>query len=361
MRTFHSKRQAKGFVAQAGFSLVEIMVGLVIGLLATLVVMRVFSLFDTQRRVTMGAADSQVNGNIAFHTVASNLQMAGFGIMPDSAYDNFSMLKCGNLAYRDINILGGVEPVVIADGVSDTITVRFGSAEAGGALVSIVEAPVGSTLPVSSNFGCYKDDHVYITTKVGGTCALARIKEVRDPSPTQVFPEIELMDDTAVTMGVAEKQSRLACLGKWTSITYYVKDNTLYGNVDPVVAEIVNIQAQYGISAVPSSNDVTEWVDATGPWANPTVQDRNRIKAVHIAFVARNPQRSTEVVTTDCSSLTAAEPTGLCAWDASTVAGGSAAPRIDLSADKDWNHYRYQVFEAVVPIRNSVRASLAFP
>ncbi|MEW6562752.1 MAG: PilW family protein [Pseudomonadota bacterium] len=56
-----------------------------------------------------------------------------------------------------------------------------------------------------------------------------------------------------------------------------------------MAANIVNVQAQYGISATASSNVVTQWVDATGgTWAAPTVNNRNRIKAVRVAVVARS-------------------------------------------------------------------------
>ena len=44
---------------QAGFSLVEIMVGLVIGLLATLVILQVFSVYEGQKRTTTGTADAR--------------------------------------------------------------------------------------------------------------------------------------------------------------------------------------------------------------------------------------------------------------------------------------------------------------
>ena len=39
---------------QAGFSLVELMVGLVIGLLATLAIMQMMGTFDSQKRTTTG-------------------------------------------------------------------------------------------------------------------------------------------------------------------------------------------------------------------------------------------------------------------------------------------------------------------
>ena len=40
---------------QAGFTLIELMVGMAIGLLATIIIMQVMSLFEAQRRTTTGS------------------------------------------------------------------------------------------------------------------------------------------------------------------------------------------------------------------------------------------------------------------------------------------------------------------
>ena len=117
----------------------------------------------------------------------------------------------------------------------------------------------------------------------------------------------------------------------------------------PSVAGIVDMQVQYGISQFAQSNDVTQWVDATGAWADPTTDARNWIKAIRIALVARNDKIETDdIVTKACSSLTSVAPTGLCAWAGSA---SSPAPTITLAADPNWQHYRYRVFETVIPIR----------
>ena len=51
-------------------------------------------------------------------------------------------------------------------------------------------------------------------------------------------------------------------------------------------------------------------------------------------------------------SLTAAAPTGLCAWEGSAT---SPAPAIGLSnGDANWNKYRYRVFQTIVPLRNVI-------
>ena len=60
---------------EAGFTLVELMVGLTIGMLATVVIMQVLSVFEAQKRSTTGTADAQTNGGIALYTITRDLQM----------------------------------------------------------------------------------------------------------------------------------------------------------------------------------------------------------------------------------------------------------------------------------------------
>ncbi len=60
-----------------GFSLVEIMVGLGIGLLTILVIMQLFADYEGQKRTTTSGADAQGNGQIALLTM--ELRYCGFG------------------------------------------------------------------------------------------------------------------------------------------------------------------------------------------------------------------------------------------------------------------------------------------
>ena len=128
---------------------------------------------------------------------------------------------------------------------------------------------------------------------------------------------VTLNDLTGVGIG-----SYLACLGSWTRTTYSVANGNLLANGTPVVAGILALKAQYGVAATPNSNTVAAWVDAgTAPWNAPTSAERDRIKAVRLALVARNAHYERDLVSNACSSTTADAPTGLCAW-----AGSAASP-----------------------------------
>lgn len=349
----------------AGFTLVEIMVGMVVGLLVTLVIVQVMSAYEGQRRSTTGTADAQTNGAIALFNIGRELQLAGYGLIPTD--DTNSPLECATVtpgaAAAAINNLA---PVSIANGaVSDTITVRYGDSVLGG-IPTLVKSVTGKAIGVTSNLSCKDGDFVIVTK--GANCAVTKLAATTDV-PTGILGDvtINLKSSEAVPSEVTADNSAISCLGDWHIVSYAVNNGTLQkgatNNVTGVVnfqdsaADIVNIQAQYGISNAANSNQVTAWVEATntaavaGNWNAPSVPERNRIKAIRIAVIARNPKLEPAAVSTACNSTTAAAPTGLCAWAGTNA---SPAPAVDLSADANWARYRYRVYETIIPLRNMI-------
>lgn len=372
----------RGIIKQSGFSLVELMVGLVIGLLATLVIMNVFSVFEKQKRVTTGNSDAQTNGAIALYSLQRDVQSAGYGLPVFGS--EVSPFNCpidavidhdNNAAASSPDI--GLSPVVITDGIgqngSDAISVRSGDSMKGGVAVNIEVGTASNVAQVDNNIGCTLNDVALIINQATPgsralQCSMTKVTGLTSAGVTPV--KITLATTTNVVAG-----NVLSCLGTWNEFQYTVNANqltrtgslTAAGVPDvtpvPIVTDIVNMQAQYGITNPPDfslpepySNRVTNWVDATGIWATtattPTKENRNRIRAVRIAVVARNGLLEPTNVTSICSSLTAAKPTGLCAWDGD--AAGSSAPAINLSADPNWQRYRYRVYESIIPIKNII-------
>jgi type IV pilus assembly protein PilW len=179
-----------------------------------------------------------------------------------------------------------ISPVSITDGgtaagASDTIAIRYGATPMGG-IPSQISAMAGTTATVANNLGCRVNDVALLIN--GTTCAMTTVTAVSG-SPT--YTSISLQNATSA--GVPG--GNLSCLGAWNEFVYRVNNGNLERNGVPIVSGIVNIQAQYGISTASSANQIEQWVDATGStWAAPSVTDRNRIKGVRIAVVARNGQ-----------------------------------------------------------------------
>jgi len=354
-----------------GFSLIELLVGLVIGLLATLVIMQVFSSFEGQKRSTSGSSDAQTNGSISLMSIQRQVQMAGYGLPVPNADTNNSPLKCalfadfdpdGNAATLNSTNLF---PLVIVDGAAnsnDTIIVRYSATAMGAIPVKIVN-PSGATtstgMTLDNNIGCEGQDTPRnsvpannIALLANGTvCRMVTVSDFNGSANDNVH--LKITTTVPVNTSPLVAGAKIACMGDWRDHTYRVVNNELLLDGSPIASEVVNLQAQYGISATADSNVVTQWVNPTGVWASsattPSLANRNRIKAIRVAIVLRNGLLEKTNVSEACSSTTAANPTGVCAWDGSVL---GAAPVIDLTAQPNWAQYRYRTFETIIPFRN---------
>ena len=418
------KMNAQQLRYQSGFTIVELMVGLVIGLIASLAIMQTFSAFEGTKRSTTGVTDAQTNGSIGLYMIQRELQFAGYGVpltsgtLPTiivggpgstapnsyqfqdytgktpaevkalqdamkSAYDtkiaadsatvaqgvNYSALKCAStLPSNTVNIDTDntssranatsivrdiITPVIITDGAnSDSITVHYGDTMLGAMSTDISGSPAGANyVPVDNNMGCRVGDVVLVTRNGSNSCFATKVTSLVATNA------INVLDNT----GMAQ-DDKLACLGNIREVTFDVSANQLrktrQGSIaapannvqDPVLGEIVSLQAQYGVAATANSEIISAWQDATGGWAPAaiSVADRNRIKAVRVALVARNNLLERNAVTQLCSGA-AAGPAKLC------VFGGDLNLSGALGAN--WTNYRYRVYEVVVPIRNLLSAS----
>ncbi|WP_036301198.1 PilW family protein [Methylotenera sp. L2L1] len=360
------KRYDTATLHQSGFSLVELMVGLVIGLIASLVIMQVFSAYEGQKRSTSGTADAQTNGSIALHHIQRDVQMAGYGLPMPSADEENASLKCdpspefdhdGDPATDDLDIF----PLAIKDGEgpngSDVVIARFSTKAMGAVPVKIGSDANKANLEglkAENNIGCQKmggtDYYNIALISQGTSCRMAVIEGVEGDKTIRLNTSGAPIVDGA----------KIACMGDWQDHRYAIeKDDAekyqLTLNGDPIVSEVVSMQAQYGVSepivSGEAKNTVVSWVDATGDWATPTVAFRNRIKAVRIAVVARNDLLEKDAVTNQCTTAKGVVNNGPCAWYDLDV---DPAPAIDLSEIDNWQWYRYKTYETIIPLRNII-------
>jgi type IV pilus assembly protein PilW len=346
---------------QSGFSLIEILVGLVIGLLVTLVITQVFATFEGQKRTTSGTADAQTNGSIALFNLQRDMQMAGYGLPLPMADKENSSLKCDPSPEYDPDADPSTDdsiklfPVEIINGAgkgSDTVIARYSRTALGAVPVKIVANTPLNDIVVDNNLGCNDGDVAIIN--MGTSCMMTLVATTGvhgygHSGASGDTTHIGLIPTTPAGSPLSNG-AKLTCMGDWQEFRYEVVDNQLLRNGEPIVAEVIAMQAQYGISASADSNQVDEWVNAVSPWNAPTVAQRNRIKAVRIAVVARNGLREKEIVTTSCVTTKGTQNKGPCAWN---DADYDAAPEIDLSVvDADWQYYRYRAFETIIPLRN---------
>lgn len=327
----------------SGFTLIELMVGLVVGLIATIAIMQTFSLFEGQKRTTTGTSDAQVNGSIAMHSIQQAVQSAGFGLpmFDATSAKNSSPLLCNNSAIdHDTDVATpsiDLFPIAITDGGASADLITVSSFPGATAAVPVnVQSISGSVFTVDNNLGCRNDDLALVIR--GTSCRVGRVTTTDANLATNTtIINLQSADVTAglITTGPSAADfARLTCLGPNGSMnlrTFRINNNQLEVNGSPIIDDIVDMQAQYGVAANANSNQITAWVDATGgTWAAPTNANRNRIRAIRVAILARNGLIEKTNVTTALPPTT-----------------------ITLNAPgTDWQRYRYRAYETIIPIRN---------
>ena len=368
---------------QNGFSLIELMIGMVIGLIAALVITNVLTKYEQQKRGATGSSDAQTNGAIALYNIQRDIEGAGWAL--PTFGDELSPFLCplSNVAANntEINHDGvagtpniGLSPVVISDGTgtngSDIISVRYGSTMKSGGTV-LVTGPGANVLSVNNNLGCNVGDAALVMRDA--TPQLCQLTRVTALSAAGVTPATITLD--AITApATSSTNDEVACLGAWNEHQYAIggagamlnqltRTGALNNAVFPAVAipnaapvaivpDIVSIQAQYGVTNDLVSNQVANYVDATGGvWGAAISRNtRNRIKSVRVAVVARSGLRETVAVSQICTGA-AANLARVCIWNNTTD--------VDLTGVANWANYRYRVYETIIPLRNVMWSRVA--
>lgn len=340
--------------AQAGFTFVELMAGLLIGLLTTVVIAQVLASAEGQRRATTSGTDAQINGSLALYTLQRDLQMAGYGIGNPDAFG--CTLSTTYAALSSLTLA----PVVISDGGEDgspDSLAILASDKAGASIpVRVTEhhEQDATTFVVASTLNIAAGDHlaaVPATWDAANGCALfaATATSSSAASGTTVYNvEHASISSISPSAGYPAK-SYLVNLGSFGYRRYSVGDShtmqlatismaTGEETVADAYPEIVNLQALYGTDS--DGDGVVDTYTSTTPT---TATDWQRVLNIRVALLARSAQYEKDAVT-------AAAPT----WNVRLSASDSADTPLPLRVDQltDWQHYRYKIFDTVVPLRN---------
>ena len=359
-----------------GLSLVELLVASAIGIIASLAIFQVFAVFEGQKRTTASGGEAQTNGTLALFTLERELRMAGYGI------NNVDFLGCSILGW-DEQSGGGTAftltlvPVIITQGAGstpgvagspDTVSLMYGTGD-------LVPAPanVAQNMPspsadfkVNNRYG-FKEGDLVIATEVGKDCTLAQVSGLpgtpgqtdnvihnsgnyTDPnSGAQVPTRYNKPGGLGVPYSTSAKLFNLGALP--ANNVYTVASGQLLrqqllsappGSVAvPLYDSIVQLQAQYGRDT-DLDGDVDIWSDAL-PTNPPTNAEWRQVIAVRIAIVARSGLYEKDYVS----------PGSIRLWEDSASPPTTTGPVWTLLNDPaDDRHYRYKVFQTVVPIRN---------
>jgi type IV pilus assembly protein PilW len=364
-----------------GLSLVEILVASAIGIIASLAIFQVFAVFEGQKRTTTSGGEAQTSGTLALFTVEREVRQSGFGM------NSVDFLGCAVQGWDQQGGGGGgaaiapwaFAPIVIAQGTGgtpgvpgttptiagtpDTVTIAYGTGETLPAPVQISVGSLGTTddfVKVIDTYGFRPGERVVIAES-GRPCTMAQVSAV-PPDPLvggdtqkinlQAAAYIDPVTSSLVPTrynnpaGLGTQYTtngKVYNLGASTSIKVYSIQNAQLivqatGAAEtPIYDNIAQLQAEYGKDT--NADGIIDLFEETPPtnaaqWAT--------VLAVRIALVARSSLYEKEEVS----------PATIPLWDTSGDAPTTAGMVWNLTADE--RHYRYKVFQTVVPLRNMI-------
>jgi type IV pilus assembly protein PilW len=370
-----------------GFSLVELMVAMLIGLIATIIIFQVFEVSEGIKRTTTTGGDAQQAGAISLYVLEQDLRNAGAGFN-ETPWAGCNLVgwdqsqspqdfATGTTAMRmvPVKIITGGTPTT-----PDTISVFYGSQSL---VVSATTLSANMTLAtdplhVLNRYGQRVGDLLLLLEPGSGkNCAFMEITSLpaspgdqinHDSAGTQRFNKSNGLGIVYAGANTANA-TRVFNLGNLYDAsgvtlpvynTYFINANTLMvksalsqAPAATVTDNVVHMRAQYGVDD--GVNDGTVTYNTTYAAGDGQV-DRfmtgtpnwRYVIAVRFAVVTRSalPEKPSTGVGNACDTTTVA-PT----WSGGTF---------DLSASADpnpaspfyWTCYRYRVFETTVPLRN---------
>lgn len=375
--------------AQAGLSLVEIMVGVLIGMIGIVVIFQMLATSEARKRTVSAGSDVQVSGIIGLTSIERDVREAGYGFA-SAGYDTgiTPVMGCTVNAYDTGRPTPAftyrLTPIQIIQGAgtaSDSVIVLRGNGSTFPAAYVFTES-TDTSKKTRGRAGISPRDYVLIG-RVTPTlqCMTAEITDVTDAdsltirhnqgsySYTTYLPDGSTSVSTRIARynnlapPVSFTAGYIFNLGNgprrniWTILNgkLQVTNDLLYQDTngdtinDPVeVADnVITLQAEYGIDANNNGRiETSEWT-TTDPvvvtqWAN--------ILAVRLGMLVRSGQFERTTVTTTVPSWAGGQFT-------ITNLDGSASSTTPADPANNWRNYRYRVYETVIPLRNMLWGS----
>lgn len=365
---------------QGGFTILEVLIGAFIGIIGMFMILRTQEDFDRNKRALSSGGEAQVSGTVAAFQLERDIRNGGMGITGEpiagTTYFGCSVAASDNgtaftFPLAPVRIIDG------AGGAPDQIHVLYGSSQAPSSTYIVQSSGADSTL-LDSRGGVEVGDLAVLASASG--CRLLHISAVT-AAPTPVgtgtaAPQIDHMTgsglryagSTAISLTFPASNAVLHNLGKAPTGTDWqfsprlnawaidgnrlVRANLLNDHASPpawgdVVDNVVDLQAEYGLDT--DGDTAADTWTATTP-ANAAAWEQLRL--IRFAILIRGQERANAPVTTTAP-----------VW-----AGGAFTMRnVDGTADSgaggaainNWRHYKYQVQEVMVPLRNMIWRNVA--
>lgn len=390
-----------------GFSLVELMVSVVIGMLALLFATRLVVSGETNKEAAIGGSDSMQNGMLAMFQLSGDASNAGWGLNDRTVAGcatTFSDQRGYQLlsAKRDgVSITPLAAVVIQSNGTApDVISFNSGSSNAGVGSLGMTGDYAGESYVVTAlkaPYGYNSGDVLLVAPQSPDRpCTLMQMSGFSTASGHEA--EMLLVGGSAYRYNAAASMAQAYAknvtfmynLGQPDQLHFHTwsvsKGVLLLRATDLTGAEqagvsvadnIVSIKAQYGFDTRvltdydpnPANNGteltatanggmkIGAWsgsmIDADSDGSSGALGDYQRIAAVRIAVVARSKTVEKPRPGAACTATTVM-PT---VFSTNVPSGVTAVPQqvnVAVTGDTvDWKCYRYRVFETIVPILNT--------
>lgn len=342
------RRQRASRGAIHGFTLIELMVGMVIAMIGVIIMMETLLQSEERGRTITGGNDALSGGAVMVHVLQRDLMQAGYGLNSTKLLGcNITIPTGATIPIAPVVVNAATTLVPAGDANTDTVLTFYGNDSGqpeGNPIYSITGAVYAVQAPQAFAVGDY-------VVAAPDTCAASL-----------VLTQITAVDATTVTVGTATagatalfnlgRNPRIIAYavhdGQLTSCNFLADDCRTYNATRwaAVSGNIPSLRAVYGRDTASGTMDgrVDDY-DQTTPtdmcgWA--------RVSAARVVVVARSNQYETKIDSGTgqrvCEAVTASAP----AWT-----GASAAPLV-LSGQSDWQCYRYRTFESLAPLRNVI-------
>jgi type IV pilus assembly protein PilW len=374
------------FRASKGFSIIELMVAMAIGLIGSLIMMQIFAESEGGRRAIGALSDSQSNGVVGMFAVERDLQQAGLGML------DLKVLGCRVRSSGAFNNKMLLSPVaIIPDGAaasssanhwqiplgdagSDMIAIAYGSTAIMVEGSPVVAAPTGNVFPVENTYGLKLGDRIVVADgSKDCTMALINGADTLAGNITLDFNAGISYDASASAFSLGGNARIVVYAvrnGRLTACDFLVSDCSDAGSLGdstvwaPVANDVVALSAQYGwdTSATPdmvadaycksrlAPGNACPASDTGSPAAgNGSLSqaqracDWARIPVIRLAVVTRSGQYEKEEVS----------PASIKLWPDSATAPTTTGP-IYTPPGADGRHFRYRVLHSQVALRNLI-------
>ena len=358
---------------QTGFSLVEVMVGVLIAMIGIVVIFQVLATAEERKRTTSSGSDAQISAAIALYSLERDLRQGGFGFSLASLQNYMGCSVSASDSSRPTAAFTfTLAPVQITQGASgapDTITVLYGNSPMFAATQTF-SLSTTTTKTTQGAGGMRLNDRMFVAS-AGPTCGMIEVTAEPPVGSTVVTHGASRYNPAGGALIAA--QGHVYNMGNsprrniWmirSGKTLTVSNDLVYADANgdgandwiEIGENIINLQAEYGVDANGDNMiSAAEWTTTDPAGAN-----WSRVRAVRVALLARSGQYERNMVPNYATCATTVGSDPVTCQRPSWAGGGFTITNVDGTADSNpgdannWRNYRYRVYETVIPLRNMI-------